>query len=103
MFKFISKKIIKNYNDYNNPKVREQYGMLCSIVSIACNIVLVIFKLTMGAITHSIAIQADGLNNLSDVGSNLASLFGFKLANRASLNHGFLKLLDKKEYILRFH
>ena len=41
MFKFISKKIIKNYNDYNNPKVREQYGMLCSIVSIACNIVLV--------------------------------------------------------------
>lgn len=35
MFKFISKKIIKNYNDYNNPKVREQYGMLCSIVSIA--------------------------------------------------------------------
>ena len=82
MFKFISKKIIKNYNDYNNPKVREQYGMLCSIVSIACNIVLVIFKLTMGAITHSIAIQADGLNNLSDVGSNLASLFGFKLANR---------------------
>ena len=82
MFKFISKKIIKNYNDYNNPKVREQYGMLCSIVSIACNIVLVIFKLTMGAINHSIAIQADGLNNLSDVGSNLASLFGFKLANR---------------------
>ena len=56
MFKFISKKFIKNYNDYNNPKVREQYGMLCSIVSIACNIVLVIFKLTMGAITHSIAI-----------------------------------------------
>ena len=36
----------------------------------------------MGAITHSIAIQADGLNNLSDVGSNLASLFGFKLANK---------------------
>ena len=36
----------------------------------------------MGVITNSIAIQADGLNNLSDVGSNLASLFGFKLANK---------------------
>ena len=47
-----------------------------------CNIVLVIFKFTIGVITHSIAIQADGLNNLSDVGSNLASLFGFKLANK---------------------
>lgn len=82
MFKYLSKRFIKNHNDFKNPKVREQYGTLCSIVSIACNIVLVIFKLTMGAITHSIAIQADGLNNLSDVGSNLASLFGFKLANR---------------------
>ena len=43
---------------------------------------MVIFKFTIGVITNSIAIQADGLNNLSDVGSNLASLFGFKLANK---------------------
>ena len=82
MFKILAKKFIKNNTEFNNPKVREQYGTLCSIISIVCNIVLVIFKLTMGAITHSIAIQADGLNNLSDVGSNLASLFGFKLANK---------------------
>lgn len=82
MFKILAKKFIKNPTDFNNAKVREQYGTLCSIISIACNIILVIFKLTMGAITHSIAIQADGLNNLSDVGSNLASLFGFKLANK---------------------
>ena len=81
-FKILAKKFIKNNTEFNNPKVREQYGTLCSIISIVCNIVLVIFKLTMGAITHSIAIQADGLNNLSDVGSNLASLFGFKLANK---------------------
>ena len=51
-------------------------------MSIICNIVLVIFKITIGLIVHSVAIQADGLNNLSDVGSNLASLFGFKLANK---------------------
>lgn len=82
MFKILAKKFIKNNTEFNNPKVREQYGTLCSIISIVCNIVLVIFKLTMGAITNSIAIQADGLNNLSDVGSNLASLFGFKLANK---------------------
>lgn len=82
MFKILAQKFIKNHTDFNNSKVREQYGTLCSIISIGCNIVLVVFKLTMGAITHSIAIQADGLNNLSDVGSNLASLFGFKLANR---------------------
>ena len=82
MFKILAKKFIKNYTDYKSSKVREQYGTLCSIISIGCNIVLVIFKLAMGVITNSIAIQADGLNNLSDVGSNLASLFGFKLANK---------------------
>ena len=82
MFKILIKKWIKNYNDVNNSQVREKYGTLCSTLSIVCNIVLVIFKFTIGVITNSIAIQADGLNNLSDVGSNLASLFGFKLANK---------------------
>lgn len=82
MITFLSKKFIKNYTEFNNPNTRQLYGMLCSVLSIVCNIVLVIFKITMGIITNSIAIQADGLNNLSDVGSNLASLFGFKLANK---------------------
>ena len=82
MLKILIKKWIKNYNDVNNSQVREKYGTLCSTLSIICNIILVIFKFTIGVITNSIAIQADGLNNLSDVGSNLASLFGFKLANK---------------------
>lgn len=55
MFKILAKKFIKNYTDYKSSKVREQYGTLCSIISIGCNIVLVIFKLTMGVITNSIA------------------------------------------------
>ena len=82
MINYLAKKFINNYQNYDNNKVREQYGTLCSLVSIGCNIILVLFKLTMGGITNSIAIIADGLNNLSDVGSNLASLFGFKLANK---------------------
>lgn len=82
MIAFLSKKFIKNNKDYTNPTVRQQYGMLCSVLSIFCNIILVVFKITLGFITNSIAIQADGLNNLSDVGSNIASLFGFKLANK---------------------
>lgn len=82
MFKLLVKKFITNYHDVDNSKVREKYGSLCSVLSITCNIVLVIFKFVIGIITNSIAIQADALNNLSDVGSNLASLFGFKLANK---------------------
>ena len=82
MIHFLTQRFIENYGDYKNQKVRQAYGTLCSILSIICNIVLVIFKITIGLIVHSVAIQADGLNNLSDVGSNLASLFGFKLANK---------------------
>ena len=78
----ISKIFIKDYQNYKDKRVREQYGTLCSILSIICNIILVAFKITIGAFSNSVAIMADGLNNLSDVGSNLASLFGFKLANK---------------------
>lgn len=82
MISYLVKKFIDDYDDYKNQRVRQAYGTLCSILSIICNIILVIFKITIGLFVHSVAIQADALNNLSDVGSNLASLFGFKLANK---------------------
>ncbi|MEG0276440.1 MAG: cation diffusion facilitator family transporter [Coprobacillus sp.] len=82
MFDLLVRKFIKNSEETVNPKVREKYGILCSIVSIICNGIMVVFKLMFGFITHSVAIQADGLNNLSDMGSNLATLFGFKLAGK---------------------
>ena len=64
MIHFLTQRFIENYDDYKNQKVRQAYGTLCSILSIICNIVLVIFKITIGLIVHSVAIQADGLNNL---------------------------------------
>lgn len=82
MFKWIVKKFIKNYKNVKEVKVQEQYGVLCSIVSILCNGWMVAFKLIVGVIVNSTAIIADALNNLSDMGSNLATLFGFKLANK---------------------
>ena len=79
MFQLIVKKTIPDYQSTQTPEVREKYGTLCSVLSIICNCVMVIFKLLFGFMTHSVAIQADGFNNLSDMGSNLATLFGFKL------------------------
>lgn len=78
----LAKLFIKDYQNYKDKHVREKYGTLCSVLSIICNIILVIFKISIGLVVHSVAVMADGLNNLSDVGSNLASLFGFKLANK---------------------
>ena len=68
MFQLIVKKYIENYDDSSHPKVRERYGTLCSILSIICNGFMVVFKLIFGFITRSVAIQADGFNNLSDMG-----------------------------------
>lgn len=82
MFQFIVEKSIKNYKETTNTKVREKYGTLCSILSIICNGFMVLFKLIFGFLTKSVAIQADGFNNLSDMGSNLATLFGFKMAGK---------------------
>lgn len=82
MFTLIVKKFINNYQDTASPKVREKYGIVCSVLSIVCNGLMVIFKLMFGFITKSVAIQADGFNNLSDMGSNLAALFGFKMAGK---------------------
>ncbi|MCD8029074.1 MAG: cation diffusion facilitator family transporter [Erysipelotrichaceae bacterium] len=82
MFDILVKRFIKNYEDVESIEIRERYGTLCSILSIICNGIMVVFKLLFGYITGSVAIQADGFNNLSDMGSNLASLFGFKLASK---------------------
>ena len=82
MFQWIVKTFIKDYKETTNPMVREKYGTLCSILSIICNGIMVVFKLIFGFVTKSVAIQADGLNNLSDMGSNIATFFGFRMAGK---------------------
>lgn len=82
MIHFLIKKFVKNYSDTTNAKVRVQYGMLASIVAIFLNIICASFKLVLGFIARSSSVIADGLNNFSDVGSNIASLLGFALAQK---------------------
>lgn len=79
---FLIRKFIKNHEKVEDNRVREQYGTLVSIISILCNVVLASSKLIVGILSRSVSIQADALNNFSDVGSNLATLFGFKLASK---------------------
>lgn len=82
MFDLLVKKFVPDYENTDDSNVRERYGILCSIISIICNLFMSSFKIIFGYITGSVAISADGFNNLSDMGSNLATLFGFKLANK---------------------
>ena len=82
MISFLSRFFIKNYNDHSSPVVRRAFGTLCGIVGIVLNVILFLIKLLAGTISNSIAITADAFNNLSDAGSSLINLIGFKLSGK---------------------
>lgn len=87
---FLVKKFIKNKDDIKNKKVRSEYGYLGGIVGIGVNILLFILKLSVGILVNSIAVIADAVNNLSDVGASMVTIFGFKLSSKpADKEHPF--------------
>lgn len=82
MFDFLIKTFVKDYQNKDDEKVRERYGKFSGAVGIATNILLFALKMTAGIVFHSIAITADAINNLSDSGSSIVTLVGFKLAGK---------------------
>lgn len=53
-----------------------------SIIGIGVNLILVVFKAVVGAMTGSIAIIMDAVNNLSDALSSIITIIGTKLAGK---------------------
>lgn len=82
MITFLSHIFIKEYDDITNLKVRQAYGTLCGAVGILLNIILFAGKFIAGTLSHSIAITADAFNNLSDAGSSIITLIGFRMAGQ---------------------
>lgn len=78
----IIKKFIPNSDNYNDKKVRNSYGKFSSVVGIIVNVFLFLIKLLAGVLSHSVAIIADSMNNLSDASSSIISLLGFRLAEK---------------------
>jgi cation diffusion facilitator family transporter len=62
--------------------VRESYGKFAGIVGIITNIILFAIKITAGLFSNSISIIADAVNNLSDSGSSIITLVGFKISGK---------------------
>ena len=58
---------------------RNKYGMLCGIVGIFLNLILFAGKLFAGMFSGAISITADAFNNLSDAGSSIITIAGFKI------------------------
>ena len=87
---FLIKKFIINYQNIEEEKTRNSYVYLASIVGILCNLILSIIKISVGFISGSVSITADGFNNLSDMASSIITMVGIKLANRpADKEHPF--------------
>lgn len=87
---FLVRRFIKNYQDTKDANVRTNVGKLSGIVGIFSNLFLFVIKFMIGNIVHSVSIQADGVNNLTDAGSNIISILSFHLANKpADKDHPF--------------
>ena len=82
MAELLAKLFIKDYQNTKNPSVRAAYGELSGGVGIVVNLLLTIAKFFVGTITGSISVSADAVNNLSDAGSSVITLAGFKMAKK---------------------
>ncbi len=97
--KLLVKSFVKNYEDVEKEKVRSSYGFLAGVVGIIVNILLFIVKLSVGFISQSIAVTADAFNNLTDAGSSVITILGFKLSNMPAdeehpFGHGRIEYLS---------
>ena len=73
-----------------SPAVRERAGNFSGGLGIALNTLLAGCKIAVGALTGMISVLADGMNNLTDCGSNVVSIIGFKMSGKpADKEHPF--------------
>lgn len=90
MFQCFVKKFVKNYEDTDNASVRQSYGKLVGVTGIVLNVVLSLLKMIAGIVVGAISVVSDGINNLSDAGSSVITLLGFKLsAKKPDKDHPF--------------
>lgn len=82
MIKLLTRWLISNYKEYEDPKVRRKYGVLTGIVGICLNVLLFGMKYFAGVWSGSVAMIADAFNNLSDAGSSIITMIGFWFSGR---------------------
>ena len=82
MISLLAKWFIPRREQVEDGAVRRAWGALCGFVGIALNLLLFAGKLAAGALSGSIAVTADAFNNLSDAGSSVVTLLGFRLAGK---------------------
>lgn len=82
MTNFLLHRFVPRWQETEDPSVRGAIGKMAGITGIVCNCLLFAGKLAVGLVTGSVAIIADGVNNLTDTASSVVTLLGFRLAQR---------------------
>ena len=99
MINLLVKTFVKDAGNVQDPQVRQRYGTLSGAVGIFLNLLLSAGKMIAGLITGSIAITADAFNNLTDAGSSVVTLVGFRMAGKQAdddhpFGHGRIEYLS---------
>lgn len=90
MIRFLLRLFVKDYEQTQDPAVRQRYGVFSGCLGMAVNTLLFLIIFLAGTITGSVSMIADALHNLSDAGSSLVTLISFKLSGRKpNKNHPF--------------
>ena len=87
MIHFIAKFLIPDYKNIASPNVRNAYGALCGIIGIILNVILFAIKFLAGLLSGAISVMADAFNNLTDAGSSVITLIGFRMAGQKPDKH----------------
>ena len=80
MLDALLRRFVPDWQNTGDSAVRERYGTLSGVIGILLNLLLFGGKLLAGILTGAISITADAFNNLSDAGSSVVTLAGFRLA-----------------------
>ncbi|WP_294518745.1 cation diffusion facilitator family transporter [uncultured Pseudoflavonifractor sp.] len=99
MIDLLVKTFVKDCGNVQDPQVRQRYGTLSGAVGIFLNLLLSAGKMIAGVLTGSIAITADAFNNLTDAGSSVVTLVGFRMAGKQAdddhpFGHGRIEYLS---------
>ena len=81
---------VRDHKNTEDPAVRDKCGRVAGAVGIVTNFLLFLMKIIVGTAFHSVSVTADAVNNLTDSGSSVVTLIGFKMASKpADEKHPF--------------
>lgn len=81
---------VRDHKNTEDPAVRDKCGRVAGAVGIVTNFLLFLMKIIVGTVFHSVSVTADAVNNLTDSGSSIVTLIGFKMASKpADEKHPF--------------